>query len=216
MSKTLFIRIVILLIFTFSFCDFTMGQLYLFYLHGKIVEDQGADAVDTVYGFGAYQYKDILNAFRKEKFIVISEVRGKNTDVGEYAEKIKKQIDSLLHTGVPAVNITIAGASKGAVIAMLTSSILKNKDVNFVFIAGCNEDNFNRLPPINFCGNILSIYERTDSIGRSCTSAKNRSLQQVPHYKEIELNTGLKHGFLYKPLPEWLIPVIQWAKGNYE
>jgi hypothetical protein len=193
-----------------------MGQLYLFYLHGKIVEDQGADAVDTEHGFGAYQYKDILNAFRKEKFIVNSEVRGKNTDVEEYAEKIKKQIDSLLHTGIPAVNITIVGASKGAVIAMLTSSMLKNKDVNFVFMAGCNEDNFKRLPQIDFCGNILSIYERTDDIGKSCTSTKNLSQQEIPHYKEIELNTGLKHGFLFKPLPEWVIPVIQWAKGNYE
>jgi hypothetical protein len=38
----------------------------------------------------------------------------------------------------------------------------------------------------------------------------------VPHYKEIELNTGLKHGYIYKPLPEWMNPAIKWAKGNYE
>jgi hypothetical protein len=209
-------RIVILLIIMLSFSGFALGQLYLFYLHGRIVEDKGPDAVDTIRGFGAYQYKDILDTFRKEKFIVISEVRQKNTDVEEYAGKVKRQIDSLLHKGMPTVSITVVGASKGAAIAMLTSSLLKNKDVNFVFMAGCNDDNFNRLPRIDFCGNILSIYERTDDIGKSCTPVKNCSLQKIPHYKEIELNTGLKHGFLYKPLPEWVEPVIQWAKGNYE
>lgn len=195
---------------------FVLAQRYLFYLHGRIVEDQGPNAVDTVRGFGAYQYEDILNEFRKNKFTVISEVRKKNTDVEEYAKKLKGQIDSLLRKGTPGKDITVVGASKGAAIAMLVSTLLKNKAVNFVFIAGCNDDNFNRLPALEFCGNILSLYERTDDIGKSCTPVKDRSSQEIPHYKEIELNTGLKHGFLYKPLPAWMEPVIQWANGNYE
>jgi len=201
---------------TLSSSRLALGQLYLFYLHGRIVEDQGPEAVDTIHGFGVYRYEDILSAFRKEKFIVISEVRQKNTDVEQYAKKLIGQIDSLLQRGIPAINITVVGASKGAAIAMLTSSMLKNKDVNFVFMAGCNDDNFKRLPQIDFCGNILSIYERTDDIGKSCTPTKNLSQQEIPHYKEIELNTGLKHGFLYKPLPEWVEPVVRWAEGNYQ
>lgn len=56
------------------------GQHYPFYLHGQIVEEQGANAVDTVNGFGAYQYEDILSAFRKANFTVLSEVRQKNIE----------------------------------------------------------------------------------------------------------------------------------------
>jgi hypothetical protein len=38
----------------------------------------------------------------------------------------------------------------------------------------------------------------------------------MPHYKEIELNTGLKHGFIFKPLAEWVKPVTEWANGKYD
>ncbi|MEO8711773.1 MAG: alpha/beta hydrolase [Parafilimonas sp.] len=192
------------------------GQHYLFYLHGQIVEEQGANAVDTINGFGAYQYEDILNAFRKANFTVLSEVRQKNTDPSEYAHKIVNQIDSLISKGVQPNDITVVGASKGAIISMLISSYLKNKDVNFVLLAGCNDDILKRFPEIQFCGNILSIYEKSDYIGHSCLNFKQSSKQSIPHYKEIELNTGLKHGFLYKPLPEWMEPAIKWANKNYE
>ena len=191
------------------------AQRYLFYLHGKIVEDQGAGAVDTINGFGAYLYEDILETFRKKNFTVVSEVRQKNTDMETYARKVKAEIDSLLQQGTAAANITVVGASKGAAIAMLVSSLLKNENVNFVFMAGCNENLLAMLPPINFCGNILSVYESTDDIGKSCTPVKNHSSQKVSHYKEIELNTGLRHGFIFKPLPEWVEPVTAWAQGNY-
>ncbi len=190
------------------------GQQYLFYLHGAIVEDQGADAVSPQ--FGKYEYNNILNAFRKEKFKVISEVRAKDTDPETYAHKVVKQIDSLLKTGAKPNNITVVGASKGCLIAMYVSSFLKNKDVNFVFLAGCFGNISTMSPDINFCGNILSIHEKSDGIGRSCAELKKRSSQAIPHYKEIELNTGLKHGFIYKPLQEWVAPAIKWARNDYE
>ena len=31
-------------------------------------------------------------------------------------------------------------------------------------------------------------------------------------YKEIELNLGLEHGFLYKPYREWVVPAVDWAR----
>ena len=192
------------------------SQRYLFYLHGRIIEDQGPDAVDTIRGFGPYQYRAILDSLRERGFVVISEVRQKNTDVEQYAGKVKAQIDSLLYAGIAPVNITVVGSSKGAAIAMLISSLLRNRNINFVFIAGCNEDNFKRLPAIEFWGNILSLYERTDDIGKSCSSVRNRSSEGISHYKEIELNTGLKHGFLYRPLAAWMDPATEWAKGNYK
>lgn len=193
-----------------------LGQHYLFYLHGKIVEDQGANAVDTVNGFGAYQYEDILHTFKKAGFTVLSEVRPKNTDPVEYAHRMTGEIDSLIKNGINAADITVVGASKGAIIAMLISSYLKNKDVNFVLLAGCMNNLLQSFPDIQFCGNVLSIYERSDNIGHSCAEFKNKTSLIIPHYKEIELNTGLKHGFIFKPLPVWVEPAVQWANKHYQ
>ena len=209
-------KLFIIILIIFMPTNIIFAQHYLFYLHGKIIEDQGVNAVDTANGYGAYQYEDILNAFREANFSVLSEARQKNTNVLEYAHKVVHKIDSLIQNGVKPNDITVVGASKGAIIAMFISSYLKNKDVNFVFLAGCNDDILNDFPEIQFCGNILSIYEKSDDIGHSCLKFEKRTLLTIPHYKEIELNTRLKHGFLYKPLAEWIEPVIKWAKNNYQ
>jgi len=190
------------------------AQKYLFYLHGKIVEDQGA-AAESPY-FGGYKYEAILSAFRKENFVVMSEVRKPNTDVKEYAHQTAHQIDSLIKKGVEAKNITVVGASKGAVIAMYVSTFLKNSNINFVFLAACNDANFGAYPDINFYGNILSIYEKSDDIGESCLKFRNKAASAITHYKEIEINTGLQHGFLFQPIGEWIDPAVRWANGNYE
>lgn len=41
---------------------------------------------------------------------------------------------------------------------------------------------------------------------------KVNSKSNVTKFKEIELTTGLKHGFLFKALPEWIKPTITWVK----
>lgn len=192
------------------------GQRYIFYLHGKIVEDQGANAVDNSRGFGAYEYANIIAAFRKEKFSVISECRPKNTDVKQYAHKVAGQVDSLLKSGIKPGDVTVIGASKGALIAMYAATYVKNELVNYVFMSSCNDYSLDSNPDISFCGNTLSIFEKSDEIGLSCERYRQRSKLPVPHYKEIELNTGKKHGYIYKPLPEWVTPSIKWANGNYK
>ena len=207
-------RYIGLMILTFALTLQASAQRYLFSLHGKIVEDQGASAYSP--DFGAYQYADICNEFRKEKFTVFMEYRKPNTDVKEYAHKIAGQVDSLLRLGVKPGKITILGASKGALISMYISSYLKNPGINFIFLSSCNDYVMNDLKEINFCGNILSIYEKSDPGNHSCLSIKNRSTLQVPHFKEVELNTGLHHGYLYKPLAEWIKPAVKWANENYE
>src|SRR5438045_5794113 len=105
-SMKLFI-IVLLLCFPLTTI---FGQSYLFYLNGKIIENQGRNAVDTVNGYGAYQYDDILNAFRKAGFIVLSEVRQRQTNPFEYAHKMVNQIDSLVKKGVSPNDITVVAA----------------------------------------------------------------------------------------------------------
>ncbi len=82
------------------------AQNYLFYLHGRIVEIQGENAVDTQNGYGSYEYNKIINTFKKNGFRVISEVRPANTRVIPYAKKVVHQIDSLISLGVPARKIT--------------------------------------------------------------------------------------------------------------
>lgn len=181
---------------------------YLFYLHGMIVEDQGASAVHPEYG--PYQYDLILQTFRNEGFEVRSEIRDKGTDVTEYAEKITTEIKSMLADGISPEQITVLGASKGSIIAMIISTKLSNDQVNFIFMAGCNvwvEDTYS----LNLCGNILSIYESSDTIGISCEQIlENTSCHPV--FNEIKLDTGKKHGFIFNPMPEWVEPAVQWAK----
>ncbi len=211
-------KIKIALFFTLLFsCQLLegFGQRFIFYLHGKIVENQGPNAVDTVNGYGAYEYVDIIDSLKKRNFTVISEVRKPNTSVTAYASLLTKQIDSLLKKGIGPENITVIGASKGAIIAMFVSAYSKNKKLNFVFIGACDDELYDKAKDIVFYGNILSIYEKSDvTNGQSCIKFKNKS-SFISQYKEIALNTGLRHGFLYKPISEWLVPAVNWANENY-
>lgn len=207
--RSIFLFIVLLISTEIAFGQ----QRYVFYLHGAIIESEGPNAVSSEYG--PYQYFDILRTFRSENFTVLSENRKPNTDVVEYAHHIVDQINGYIKTGIEPGNITVVGASKGGLIAMFVSSFLKNPKVNFVLLACCNDNNLEQYKELNLCGNILSIYEKSDAIGHSCEKFIKRSNQSVPHYKEIVLNTGLKHGFLYRPLPEWVKPTVKWANRNY-
>jgi hypothetical protein len=183
-AKTTLIFVCLLLI------QHVSAQKHVFYLHGRIIETQGAKAVDKENGYGEYRYQDILDSLKRKGLIVHSEVRPANTVVADYAEKISSEIRSLLKSGIAASEITVIGASKGAAIAIQCSANLKNKDMRFVFLAGCCG-----AKQINCSGKILSIFEASDACG-SC--------------KELELKTGLRHGFFYRPRPEWLNPTLEW------
>jgi len=190
------------------------AQKFLFYLHGAIMEGQKGNAVSPY--FGEYHYDSIVDTFRNSGFTVMSEIRKANTNIADYARHVTAEIDSLMKQGVKANDITVIGASKGALIAMYVSTFVKNRDVNFVFLAACNDGNFSAFPDIQFYGNILSIYEKSDDIGESCIRFKNKASSTIDHYKEIEINTGLQHGFLFRPLPQWVTPATNWANGKYE
>lgn len=140
---------------------------YLFYLHGKIIEDEVIRPTHPAYG--TYEYEQILTTFEQRGFTVISEARSLNTDVDDYATITAGQIQALIAAGVPLKQITVVGAAKGAAIAMLTSTQLRDRDVNFVLISNGNdwvEDNF----AIDLYGRVLSIYDVNDEIGQTCDS----------------------------------------------
>jgi hypothetical protein len=147
-------------------------------------------------------------------FVVISEQRAKNTDSLEYAKRVSKQISALLISGVPASNITIVGASKGAGITILVSHLLQNEKINFVILAICDPTTIKELKQneISLYGNVLSIYDSTDDLAGSCQELFSFSEGKgISKYNEVVLNVGTGHGFLFKPLDEWIIPVIEWA-----
>jgi hypothetical protein len=185
---------------------------YMFYLHGKIIEDQGIPAVSPEYG--EYEYHEILEKLEGDGFIVISEPREKNTDGIAYARQIIEQITSIMDAEVPAKNITVVGASKGAWITIYVSHLLGNEQVNFVIMAICDPENLEafKQDQITLSGNILSIYDSADALAGSCQELFSISEGKgISKYEELILNTGSGHGVLYQPLDEWIIPVVQWA-----
>ncbi|WP_316803828.1 hypothetical protein [Pedobacter nototheniae] len=201
------------LLFFMACSYYSFGQNYIFFLHNKFAEDHPLTEAHPEYGKTAY--KEILDKFNANGFQVISEKRPANTDVGKYTKKVISQIDSLLKLGIKPNHITVIGTSKGGYIAQYVSSNLKNPDVNFVFIGCYRDKDLTSFPGINYCGNILTIYEKSDEFGVSALKRKETSNLKINHFKEIELNTGLKHGFLFKPMQEWMEPAMQWAKQQY-
>ena len=191
------------------------NQKYIFFLHNKFVEENPDGTFEPNYGVRA-EYGKILESFKNDGFVILSEKRPPKTNWTSYAEKVKLKIDSLTSLGVKPNDITIIGASKGGYIAQYISTISKNPNLNFVFIGSYQNIDLVETPEIEFCGNILNIYEKTDEYGVSALKRKEVSKLPIPHFKEIELNTGLKHGFLYIASDKWLEPCKMWANGNYE
>lgn len=188
------------------------GKGYVFFLHNMFLEQAPVSEWHPEYG--QCEYDAIISRFRSQGFTVISEIRPANTDGIAYADKVKLQIDSLLAKGIKPSEITVIGTSKGGYIAEYVSHKLKNRNVNFVFI-GCCDDDLSANPDVRYHGNILSIYEESDK-WHSCRQMKERSGKSVTRFRELTLTTGLKHGFLYKVLDKWMLPAIEWAKGNYD
>lgn len=189
---------------------------YLFYLHGRIVEVQGVRPRHEQHGF--YEYEEILRLLAARGFHVISEPRPADTEHVEYARKVVGQIGRLLAAGVPARNVTVVGASKGGAIAVYVSTLLKNRDANFVVLAGCGGETATRLK-VDLHGRVLSLYDTKDEYGGeggrgvSCSKFYKQSTG-LREGQEIEVRLGVGHGLLYKPFKEWVDPAVEWANGR--
>jgi len=184
---------------------------YLFYLHGKIIEDQGIPAISP--DFGEYEYLAILEKLRGYGFVVISEQRSKGAEGMAYAERVTAQVKTLLEAGVPAKHITVAGASKGGAIAIIVSALLENPEIKFVILAGCNPETLQefRRDQVRLHGDVRSIYDSKDDLAGSCQELFAAS-DGLGRYDEIVVEVGTGHGILYKPLDEWVAPLAQWAR----
>jgi hypothetical protein len=195
--------------------DTILNKNYVFYLHGRIVEEHTdlSEAINPM--FGLYQYETILDSLvNKGKNIVISEHRKKLSDVIEQAEYVAKQIDTLLKRNVSPERICVVGASKGGLIAMYVASIVGNKKVKYVWMASCGDD-IEKDKDLNPKGYILSIIEKSDPFASTCYQVYKANKKGMV-YRELELNLGLSHGFIYKPYREWLQPVLFWIADKEE
>ena len=192
------------------------GAKYLFYLHGRIIEVQGTRPQHPQHGF--YEYEEILRTLAARGFNVISEPRPADTEHVEYARKVVSQISRLLAAGVPARNVTVVGASKGGAIAVYVSTLLKNRDANFVVLAGCGGETARRLK-VDLHGRVLSVYDTKDEYGGeggrgvSCSQFYKQSTG-LRESNEIAVKLGVGHGLLYKPFKEWIDPSVAWADGR--
>lgn len=189
---------------------FDNTKSYLFYLHGLIVEVAGIRPKSEEHGY--YEYELILKELAREGFIVISEARKKDTLIQPYAENIAAQVKTLLANKVPPANITIVGASKGGIISAYVSTILQEKGINFVFLAGlfekCLVDE-----ELKLYGNVLSIHDRSDKLSMTPTLYFQRSVG-LGMFEKIVLNLDIGHGLIYRPYREWVDPMLEWLKSR--
>ncbi|MES1242414.1 MAG: alpha/beta hydrolase [Acidobacteriota bacterium] len=180
---------------------------YVIYLHGRIVEEKGPRP--THEQWGVYEYRKILEALAPAG-MVISEQRPAGTDMDRFAQHVAGQVRTLVAAGVPADHITVIGFSKGGGIAIRTSALLRNDKVHFVFLAACGDGDF-RGSDLDVRGRILSVYEASDEIGRSCAQlfAKSKSPGER---KEVRISIGGGHGAFFRPRQEWTSPVLAWVE----
>jgi hypothetical protein len=186
---------------------------YVIYLHGRIVqEQQNARPRSAEYGY--YELEKILQAFRDRGFMVTGDMRPRAAAVGESADQVVTQVRRLLAAHVPAGHITVVGASMGASIALLAATRLQNPDVRFGILGACLPESVRSLAAeqgIGPGGRLLAIREGSDELSNPCPAWKGDPKAPNLVAREIVLNTGMRHGFLYRPLPEWLNPIADWV-----
>jgi len=190
---------------------------HLIYLHGRIVQVQQSPRPEHPQ-LGHYELEAIQETFEDRGFVVSAEIRPRSASVSESADRVVEQIQELLGSGVPAERIAVVGGSMGAAIALLASTRLGNPDLRFAVLGSCLthsvlylESEEGRGPS----GHILSIREASDDFAGPCPPwEEGASPGGSLVVREIVLDTGLSHGFLYRPLPEWVEPVVDWAKAR--
>jgi hypothetical protein len=184
--------------------------LHLVYLHGQIVEDEGPRPTHPQ--FGVYEFREILDRFAEAGFEVIGEKRSPGTVPSDYARTVRAQVEGLIAGGVPPENITVAGFSKGGGIAILSALELDDPRINYVFIACCGPwlDRLIASGDETIRGRMLSIYEASDEVGSCSELFALASDDSV--IAEIELRLGGGHGAFFRPHPEWIDPVVSWAR----
>ena len=185
------------------------NSIYVFYSHGFIVE--GGNPMPKHAKWGVYDFPAIKRELADSDFELIAFHRPEKSDPVQYAKTLAEQVKQLLDAGVKTNRITILGFSKGGYITALAASELKNDGINVILLAGCGRW-VKKSPDVRLYGNVLSIYETSDSVG-SCKMLAENSPGLVS-FEEIVIRTGLDHGAFYTPNPDWVTPVKNWIQSK--
>jgi hypothetical protein len=186
---------------------------YLFYLHGRILEEQGRHAESAV--FGRYEYDAILTALAARGFVVIAELRPPGTGE-EYADNVAAQVKRLLAAGVPPRHVTVAGFSKGGHLTVGVSAAVGAADVTYVVMAGCSADpNWVAHWAPRVRGRMLSLFDSSDRFKPSCAPLFAAAPGLTAHRERV-FDSGLDHGLFYRPREEWLSAISEWAPSAAE
>jgi hypothetical protein len=190
---------------------------YLIYIHGARPESFPLSEPHPTRGL--FEYQNILNAFAANGFEVISELRIQRTNPRRYARtRILGQVRSLIAAGVPARNITLAGFSKGGLIAMIVGTQAKQPKLNIINMAGCGKGQFRQAyasflanDASKLSGRMLSIYDQADKISGTC----QETIAKAPRvtFQEEVLTVRGGHGTFYAPRKAWIDRVVTWAKA---
>lgn len=209
---------IVIFLVQFFACNYSAktipSEKYIFFLHNRFLEGHALEEAHPEYG--KVEYRKMLNAFEANGFTMMSEIRDGNVNAHSYAQTQVILIDSLMELGISPNNITVVGTSKGGYIAQYISTLANNPNLNFVFIASFQNDDIENASQINWCGNILNIYEKSDPYGVSAEARMTTSNCTFRHFENFELNTGLGHGIVFRAMDEWLNPTMEWANGNFD
>ena len=190
------------------------GPRHVIYLHGRIIQETQSSRPQHP-RFGRYELDEILEAFRDRGFEVTGEIRPKSASFSDSADRVATQVRQLLDSGVTAENVMVVGGSMGGAMALLVSTRLQQPDVRFGILGACMSGivgGFGTSEGQGPAGRVLSIREKSDDFTEPCPPWSGEREGLV--VREIVLETGLAHGFLYRPLPEWVDPVVEWAGGT--
>lgn len=196
------------------------GAVYLFYMHGRGVDDGARGSADN--------NQRAVRALAKRDFVVVSEqrpagVRWKFPDDHEkYARRIAAEVGRLLDAGVPAANIVVSGYSRGGTLTLIVSSLLGRADLRYVVIAGCLSERgqykdalpvFNERYAPGLKGRFLSLRDEGDEDFGSCASLLGKG-SPPPEFKETTLSTGRGHAAFSGDEIDWIQPIVDWTQAR--
>jgi hypothetical protein len=185
------------------------NERYVIYSHGLIVE--GTDPQPVHPEFGVYDFPAIQSAlFKGGGFNLIAEQRPQNTDIASYTTRLEGWVRKLLDAGVPARRITLVGFSRGSHLTAYVSARLRTTGIHTALLGACVEGDIpNNGVPLQLGGNLLSVFETTDTV-LTCTQLAAHS--RLTSFKEVSITTGKKHGAFFQPRVEWLEPLKAWIR----
>lgn len=203
-----------LLLAASALCAEQAGPRHLVYLHGRIIQDQQS-ARPRHPEWGYYELEQILAALRERGFVVTGEIRPQHATLDQSAAHVAEQVRRLRAAGVPLERITLLGGSMGGAIALRTALALQEKDLRVAVLGACLSLTVPGLvaeygrPP---AGRVLAIRDTSDETSEPCPAWKDDPLRYPSlRAREVVISTGQSHGFLYRPLREWVEPFVAWA-----